>query len=519
MELEQIIDGNIRTANQLVREIDRKLLPEKKANINPLLSIQQQTYSYNAPTLAGMLHKTNLSSKYYDKGYEFGRRHPNLIDAIMFTIIMAVGLPSIYLVHSYQKGDYETKAQVTQQQAVYQQPIPEVQAEPNNIESDLQKDAERIKSAKEEGQTPVLTEMPNMPPEFVESNVVKYGAVIIEGESLQFTAIFSDPNDLMRHYYKIDDGAWTLSTKAIDSVSGLSIGNHTLYLKAIDSKGLESKIQSATVQVKQNQRPALTASLNKERVDVGEQVFLTTDARDPDGHDVTVYMQSPEGKWNRINHGRQLVTNMPVGNYAVAVKAVDEFGLESEIIRKSFEVWQKKDSEYIKQPPIQKVPESSGPYAVLSPNGGEVWQLGTTQTIRWKINERVDSSIKIQMMKGIPGDWNRSRRITTYHTSEDATSYDWFIDPSMYGQDSDYWVNVARTSGTGEDWSDGNFALTRERAESIEQKVTTEPLSKSEYPKPYQRVSSSESSESYHSREVGKKIKRGVRNFFKSVFP
>jgi len=103
-------------------------------------------------------------------------------------------------------------------------------------------------------------------------------------------------------------------------------------------------------------------------------------------------------------------------------------------------------------------------FRVIAPNGGESWQIGTTQTIRWVINDPISSSyIKIQMLRGVPGNWAASTHLTTYDwIPATATSYDWFIDPNLYASGANYWLNVARMAGDPtywQDWSDGNFSL------------------------------------------------------------
>ena len=100
------------------------------------------------------------------------------------------------------------------------------------------------------------------------------------------------------------------------------------------------------------------------------------------------------------------------------------------------------------------------PFTVLVPNGGESWEIGTTQTISWTINEPNSSQVKIQVFRGPVGDWGSATHITTYDwISPTATSYSWYIDPGLYSNGDDYWLNVARMTGIGEDWSDGNFSL------------------------------------------------------------
>jgi len=101
------------------------------------------------------------------------------------------------------------------------------------------------------------------------------------------------------------------------------------------------------------------------------------------------------------------------------------------------------------------------PVIIASPNGGEVWRIDTTQTIRWTINQGAPSDLAIQIMRGVPGNWVGSLRIAEYGPlASTPTAYSWYIDPNMFIPEADYWIELCMASShMFLDGSDGNFAL------------------------------------------------------------
>lgn len=61
------------------------------------------------------------------------------------------------------------------------------------------------------------------------------------------------------------------------------------------------------------------------------------------------------------------------------------------------------------------------PITVLSPNGGENWTRGTTQTIRWNYTGTPGSKVKIELLKG--GVLNRTINSSTSTGSSGSGSY------------------------------------------------------------------------------------------------
>jgi uncharacterized repeat protein (TIGR03803 family) len=95
---------------------------------------------------------------------------------------------------------------------------------------------------------------------------------------------------------------------------------------------------------------------------------------------------------------------------------------------------------------------SSSFVAVTSPNGGEAWQRGTTQTITW--SSAGVANIKIQLLKG-------TVLYSTITPSTPATdgSYSWII-PASQPVAANYKVRIISTASSAvADSSDANFAI------------------------------------------------------------
>jgi plastocyanin len=78
---------------------------------------------------------------------------------------------------------------------------------------------------------------------------------------------------------------------------------------------------------------------------------------------------------------------------------------------------------------------------VISPNGGENWQHGTTNTIKWSYTGNPGLSVKIELLKG--GTLNR---VITSSTPNDG-SYSWAI-PIGQTLGSDYKVRITSTTNS-----------------------------------------------------------------------
>jgi C1A family cysteine protease len=94
---------------------------------------------------------------------------------------------------------------------------------------------------------------------------------------------------------------------------------------------------------------------------------------------------------------------------------------------------------------------------VVSPNSGETWQAGTTQTIAWNYTGSPGAAVKIELYKGAS-----LNRVIISSTSAGATgsgSYSWPI-PSDVAFGADYLVKVTSTIYSSvADISDANFTI------------------------------------------------------------
>ncbi len=96
---------------------------------------------------------------------------------------------------------------------------------------------------------------------------------------------------------------------------------------------------------------------------------------------------------------------------------------------------------------------------VTTPNGGENWTRGTTQTIMWSYTGNIGSSVMIELLKG--GVLERTIASSTSVGSNGYGSFAWTI---TNGQTvgSDYTIRVTSISElTTTDSSDGNFTISK----------------------------------------------------------
>ncbi|KPQ43812.1 MAG: Ser-Thr-rich glycosyl-phosphatidyl-inositol-anchored membrane family protein [Candidatus Methanoperedens nitroreducens] len=90
---------------------------------------------------------------------------------------------------------------------------------------------------------------------------------------------------------------------------------------------------------------------------------------------------------------------------------------------------------------------------MVSPNGGEKWIRGTTQTIKWNSTESPGSYVKIELLKA--GVLNRVIVLSTLNDG----SHPWFI-PSLQTPGTDYKVKITSTSNLSyTDMSNSNFSI------------------------------------------------------------
>ncbi len=107
---------------------------------------------------------------------------------------------------------------------------------------------------------------------------------------------------------------------------------------------------------------------------------------------------------------------------------------------------------------------SDGPFTidppsltVTSPNGGEIWTVGSTQTIRWTYTGNPGTYITIEVLKG--GVLNRTIASSVSKGAGGAGSKTWTI-PSTQTPGSDYTIRItSKTNGSWTDTSDNYFTI------------------------------------------------------------
>lgn len=100
---------------------------------------------------------------------------------------------------------------------------------------------------------------------------------------------------------------------------------------------------------------------------------------------------------------------------------------------------------------------SDATIAVVTPDGGESWQAGTTRTITWSYSGNIGSSVKIDLYRGSL--FNRTIIASTPAGVSGSGSFAWTI-PGDLTAGSDYKVNITSTLYSSVfDGSDGYFTI------------------------------------------------------------
>ncbi len=95
--------------------------------------------------------------------------------------------------------------------------------------------------------------------------------------------------------------------------------------------------------------------------------------------------------------------------------------------------------------------------SVVSPNGGETWPAGSMQTIRWTYTSNLNSSVKIELLKG--GVVNRTIASSAGKGVGGSGSRNWTI-PANQTPGTDYRIRVtSTTNGAYTDTSDNDFTI------------------------------------------------------------
>ena len=90
---------------------------------------------------------------------------------------------------------------------------------------------------------------------------------------------------------------------------------------------------------------------------------------------------------------------------------------------------------------------------VTSPNGGETWQAGSTQTIKWSSTGGVGSYVKIELLNG------GTATTITSSTLTSMGSYSWTI-PLTQAQGSNYMIRISDSNNSAtQDTSNASFTI------------------------------------------------------------
>lgn len=113
---------------------------------------------------------------------------------------------------------------------------------------------------------------------------------------------------------------------------------------------------------------------------------------------------------------------------------------------------------------------STASLTMTSPNGGESWNTGSTQTIRWNYTGNPGSTVKLDLLKG--GLFQQTIAASTSVGSNGTGSFTWAI-PATLLAGNDYTIKVTSTTNTGvNDTSNSPFSVVSGSATATIQVVT-----------------------------------------------
>jgi hypothetical protein len=139
-----------------------------------------------------------------------------------------------------------------------------------------------------------------------------------------------------------------------------------------------------------------------------------------------------------------------ITKFGLAFVSAESYAYDSSSSNVQLAIWQ---FHYFGDPSMETM--SSDPYiSVSSPNGGEEWEQGTTQNIKW--GDNIDGNVKIELFKG------GSLKETLAASTESDGSFDWTI-AGNYETGDDYKIKVTSVDSSQLfDESDENFSIIEE---------------------------------------------------------
>ncbi|MCK4613682.1 MAG: right-handed parallel beta-helix repeat-containing protein [Thermoplasmata archaeon] len=160
-----------------------------------------------------------------------------------------------------------------------------------------------------------------------------------EGQTVTFTGSGTDDGTIVKYSWTSNlDGPLYNGTNSSFSLSNLSNGNHTIFLRVQDDSGAWSEKVSTTLEVNApNQPPTVTITGPKNGSKVSGKVTISGTASDPDGTVEKVEVSINGGEWITVNTTGSWnyewdSTEVENGEYEIKVRAFDGEDYSDELI-------------------------------------------------------------------------------------------------------------------------------------------------------------------------------------------
>ena len=241
--------------------------------------------------------------------------------------------------------------------------------------------------------------------------------------------------------YSFDNSTWTTY---INPFNITSEGITTVYYRSSDNASNIESTRNQTIKIDKT----LPASILNPQAIAGSSYinFTWTNPLDPDFNHVMLFI-----------NGAFLTNNMAPQNYynftGLDTDTVYELGTHT--VDTSGNINQTWVNATVRTASDIITPTPS--ITVISPDGGENWARGTTQTIRWNYSGTPGSFVNITLLKD--GVFNRTIKSSTLIGSSGSGSYSWLINPTQ-ALGTDYKIMVTSTTNPAfNDTSNNNFNI------------------------------------------------------------